>query len=144
MQRVDEEISKAKKDNGKTSNQHECLIPDEPLRSVCTQVPKGLPINFHDPSWFNSRSAGQKTLTADAFNIAFLPDASQSLRGIQHSDDRLGDKKFTSKYWDQVIYHYNISHEIPNEDELDDSYEELDTKSEVESTKGESDGDEEV
>ncbi|MBW0475147.1 hypothetical protein O181_014862 [Austropuccinia psidii MF-1] len=36
MQRVDEEISKAKKDNGKTSNQCEPLIPDEPLKSVCT------------------------------------------------------------------------------------------------------------
>ncbi|MBW0581405.1 hypothetical protein O181_121120 [Austropuccinia psidii MF-1] len=144
MQRVDEEISKAEKDNGKTSNRRERLIPDEPLKSVCTRVPKGLPIDFYDPSWFNSRSAGHKTLIADAFNIAFLPDASQSLRGIQHPNERLGDKKFTDKYWDQVIDRYDISHEIPNEEELDDSDEELDTKSEVESTKEESDGEEEV
>ncbi|MBW0506906.1 hypothetical protein O181_046621 [Austropuccinia psidii MF-1] len=112
------------------------LIPDEPLKSVCTRVPKGLPINFYDPSWFNSRSAGQKTLISDAFNIAFLPDASQSLRGIQHPNERLGDNKFTDKYWDQVIDGYDISHEIPDE--------ELETESEVESAKEESNGEEEA
>ncbi|MBW0460809.1 hypothetical protein O181_000524 [Austropuccinia psidii MF-1] len=92
MQRVYEEISKAKKDNGKISNQREHLIPDEPFKSVCTRVPKGLPISFYDLSWFNSCSARQRTLTDDAFNIAFIPDASQSLRGIQHPDERLANK----------------------------------------------------
>ncbi|MBW0589510.1 hypothetical protein O181_129225 [Austropuccinia psidii MF-1] len=144
MRRVDEEIFKAEKDNGKTSNRRERLIPDEPLKSICTGVPKGLPINFYDPCWFNSLSARQKTLIADAFNIAFLPDASQSLRGIQHPNERLGDKKFTNKYWDQVIDRDDISHEIPTEEELNDSDEELDTESEVESTKEESDGEEEA
>ncbi|MBW0586416.1 hypothetical protein O181_126131 [Austropuccinia psidii MF-1] len=144
MQRVNEEIFKAKKDNRKTSNRREHLIPDEPLKSVCTQVPKGLPIDFYDPSWLNSHSAGQKTIIYDAFNIEFLPDASQSLRGIQHPNERLGDKKFANKYWDQVIDCYDILHEIPDEEELDDLDEELETESEVESTKEESDGEEEV
>ncbi|MBW0483941.1 hypothetical protein O181_023656 [Austropuccinia psidii MF-1] len=117
---------------------------NEPLNSVCTRVPKGLPINFWDPSWFNSHSAGHNTLISYAFNIAFLPDASQFLRGIQHPNERLGDKKFTNKYWDQVLDHYYILHVIPNEEELDDSDEELDTKSEVESTNKESNGEEEV
>ncbi|MBW0591147.1 hypothetical protein O181_130862 [Austropuccinia psidii MF-1] len=118
MQRVDEEISKAEKDNGKTSNRRERLIPDEPLKSVCTQVSKGLPIDFYDPSGLNSCSAGQKTLISDVLNIAFLPDASQSLRGMQHPNERL--------------------------EELNDSDEELDTESEVESIKEESDGEEEA
>ncbi|MBW0590703.1 hypothetical protein O181_130418 [Austropuccinia psidii MF-1] len=60
----------------------------------------------------------------DAFNVAFLPNASQSLRVAQHPDERLGDRKFTHKYWDQLIEPYNISHEIPNEEELDQTDEE--------------------
>ncbi|MBW0588768.1 hypothetical protein O181_128483, partial [Austropuccinia psidii MF-1] len=144
MRRVDEEIIKSEQDSGKTSSRRERIIPHEPLKSVGTRVPKGLPIDFYDPSWFNSRSAGQKTITADAFNVAFLPDASQSLRGAQHPDERLGDRKFTDKYWDILIEPYDISHEIPNEEELDETDEETYDDSEVGSSEDESDEEEEV
>ncbi|MBW0527744.1 hypothetical protein O181_067459 [Austropuccinia psidii MF-1] len=105
---------------------------------------KSLPINFYDPSWFKSHSAGQKTITADAFNVAFLPNASQSLRGAQHPYKRLGDRKFTNKYWDKLIEPYNISHEIPNEEELDETDEETYDDSEVGSSEDEGDEEEEV
>ncbi|MBW0479432.1 hypothetical protein O181_019147 [Austropuccinia psidii MF-1] len=94
MNRVDEEILNTEEDSGKTSNQSEHIIPLEPLKSVGTRVPKGLPIEFYNPSWLNSRSAGQKTLTANEF----LPNASQSLREIQNLDERLSDRKFNNKY----------------------------------------------
>ncbi|MBW0579787.1 hypothetical protein O181_119502 [Austropuccinia psidii MF-1] len=87
-----------------------------------------------------NHSAGQKTITADAFNVSFLPNASKSLRGAQHPDERVGDRKFTNKYWDQLIEPYNISHEIPNEEELDETYED----SEVGSSEDESYEEEEV
>ncbi|MBW0510958.1 hypothetical protein O181_050673 [Austropuccinia psidii MF-1] len=80
LQRVDKEIEKAERDNGKTSNQCQHLIPDKPATSICNQVPRGLPIDLNNPSRFNSRTDGQKTLTANSFNVAFLPDASESLR----------------------------------------------------------------
>ncbi|MBW0470697.1 hypothetical protein O181_010412 [Austropuccinia psidii MF-1] len=144
MQRVDEEIIKSEQDSGKTSSQREDIIPHEPLKSVGTRVPKGLPIGFYNPSWFNSRSAGQKKITADAFNVAFLPNASQSLRGAQHPYKRLGDRKFTNKYWDQLIKPYDISHEIPNEEELYETDEETYDYSEIESSENESDEEEEV
>ncbi|MBW0471489.1 hypothetical protein O181_011204 [Austropuccinia psidii MF-1] len=89
--------------------------------------------------------AGQKTLTADSFNFAFLPDASESLRGIQHPDERLGDRNFTQKYWDQPIEPYDISHEITNEEDLDtsgDSDNEIDDDSEVVSSEHKTDKDE--
>ncbi|MBW0520689.1 hypothetical protein O181_060404 [Austropuccinia psidii MF-1] len=65
MRRVDEEIEKAERDNGKTSNQRQRLVPKKPATSICNQVPRGIPIYFYNPSWFNSPKSGQKTLTAD-------------------------------------------------------------------------------
>ncbi|MBW0580121.1 hypothetical protein O181_119836 [Austropuccinia psidii MF-1] len=145
MRRVDEEIEKAERDNGKTSNRRHRLVPDKPVTSICNQVPRGLPIDFHEPSWFNNRKAGQKTLTADSFNVAFLPDASESLRGIQHPDERLGDRNFTQKYWDQLIEPYYISHEITNEEDLETSGDynnEINDDSEVVSSEDKTDNDE--
>ncbi|MBW0462208.1 hypothetical protein O181_001923 [Austropuccinia psidii MF-1] len=89
-----------------------------PLKLVCTQVPKRLPIDFYNPSWFNDFPAGQKTIICDAFNVAFFPNASELLRGIQHLDEKLRHRGFTEKYWDRLIVPYDISHEIPQEEEL--------------------------
>ncbi|MBW0529292.1 hypothetical protein O181_069007 [Austropuccinia psidii MF-1] len=72
--------------------------------------------NFYDPTWFNIRPPGQKTVIADYLNVAFLPNSSASIRGVQHPDEKLSDRKFTEKYWEKVIGPYDISHEIPNED----------------------------
>ncbi|MBW0539279.1 hypothetical protein O181_078994 [Austropuccinia psidii MF-1] len=144
MQRVDEEIIKSEQNSGKTSSRRERIIPHEALKSVGTRVPKGLPIDFYDPSWFNSGSAGQKTIPANSFNVSFLPNASQSLRGAQHPDERLGDRKFTNKYWDQLIEPYDISHKIPNEEELDETDEETYDDSEVGLSEDESNEEEDV
>ncbi|MBW0469787.1 hypothetical protein O181_009502 [Austropuccinia psidii MF-1] len=145
MRRVEKEIEKAERDNGKTSNQRQHLVPDKPVTLICTRVPRGLLIDFYDPSWFNSHTAGHKTLTADAFNVAFLPNASESLRGIQHPNERLGDWNFTQKYWDQIIEPYDISHKLSNEEDLDtsgDSDDEIDDDSEVVSSEDKTDKDE--
>ncbi|MBW0587684.1 hypothetical protein O181_127399 [Austropuccinia psidii MF-1] len=53
--------------------------------------------------------------------LHFLPAATKSLLGNQHQDERLRNKRFTQKYWEQVIKDYNISHEIVNDDKLDDT-----------------------
>ncbi|MBW0495793.1 hypothetical protein O181_035508 [Austropuccinia psidii MF-1] len=134
MRRVDEEIEKAESHNRKTSNQHHRLVPNKPVTSIYNQVPRGLPIDFYDPSWFNSHTDGQKTLTADSFDFAFIPDESESLRGIQHPNERLGHRNFTENYWDQLIEPYDISHKITNEEDLEtsgDSNDEIDDDSEV-------------
>ncbi|MBW0558109.1 hypothetical protein O181_097824 [Austropuccinia psidii MF-1] len=119
MRRLDEEMQKVEQMDGKSSQQHQRYIPETPLKSVCTRVPKRLPIDFYNPLWLNDCPAGQKTITCDAFNIAFLPNSSESLCGIQHPDEKLSDRRFTEKYWDQLIVPYDISHEIPQEEELE-------------------------
>ncbi|MBW0481793.1 hypothetical protein O181_021508 [Austropuccinia psidii MF-1] len=48
--------------------------------------------------------------------IAFLPDASQSICGIQHPDQKMNHKRFYEKYWEQATHKYNLSHEIHGND----------------------------
>ncbi|MBW0529711.1 hypothetical protein O181_069426 [Austropuccinia psidii MF-1] len=120
MRRVDEEIAKSENPDGKGATKRERHIPEDSDAMVTKSIPKGLPIDFYDPDWFNDRTAGQKR-NADTFKIAFLPDASKSLLGKPHPDERLSDKRFTDKYWAEAIQEYDISHEIFNDDELDDS-----------------------
>ncbi|MBW0593883.1 hypothetical protein O181_133598, partial [Austropuccinia psidii MF-1] len=145
MRRVDEEIEKAERDNEKTSNQRHRLVPNKPVTSICNRVQRSLPIDFYDPSWFNSCTARQKTLTDDLFNVAFLPDASESLRGIQNPNERLGDRNFTQKHWDQLLEPNDISHKTTNEEDLKtsgDSNNEIDDDSEVLSSEDKTDKDE--
>ncbi|MBW0474466.1 hypothetical protein O181_014181 [Austropuccinia psidii MF-1] len=121
MRRLDEEIEKADRAQKKWTQRRERLLPKDGCASISTYAPEGLPIDFYDPNWFNNRTEGQKRIIADSNSIAFLPDATKSLLGKQHQDERLSNKWFNQKYWEQVIKDYNISHEIVNDDELDDS-----------------------
>ncbi|MBW0535425.1 hypothetical protein O181_075140 [Austropuccinia psidii MF-1] len=50
-----------------------------------------------------------------------LINASKSLLGKPHPDERLSNKRFTDKYWAEAIQEYDILHEIFNDNELDDS-----------------------
>ncbi|MBW0514420.1 hypothetical protein O181_054135 [Austropuccinia psidii MF-1] len=121
MQRVDEEIEKAERMEKKQSKRINRIEVDSPSTSRYYQLPKGLPIDLYDPAWFNTRPYGKKTFLADAFNFAFLLDASQCISGIQHQDERLRDCNFTKKYWEQYTFSYNLSHEIAKDDEDSDS-----------------------
>ncbi|MBW0510578.1 hypothetical protein O181_050293 [Austropuccinia psidii MF-1] len=104
--------------------------PEERRGSISNLAPKGLPIDFYDLDWFNSPTSGQKR------SIQFLPDASTSLLGKPHPDERLSNKQFTALHWEEVIEAYNISHEIQNDNELD-----TDNSNEVEDLKAEDFGD---
>ncbi|MBW0534758.1 hypothetical protein O181_074473 [Austropuccinia psidii MF-1] len=91
------------------------------MGSISSYAPEGLPIDFYIADWFNNCTAGQKRVLANSSSIAFLPDASKSLLGKQHPDERPSDKKFTQKYLDEAILPYDISHKITNNEYLDDS-----------------------
>ncbi|MBW0497822.1 hypothetical protein O181_037537 [Austropuccinia psidii MF-1] len=121
MRWVDEEIEKAEGENGKHTQRQ---IREEPLvemRSVCNQVPKGLPIDFYDSAWLNNCTPGQKVGLADTGNVAFFPDASDSIRGNQDPEKKLNSKNFTNKYWDLKIQQDNLSHECGKELEAGES-----------------------
>ncbi|MBW0538442.1 hypothetical protein O181_078157 [Austropuccinia psidii MF-1] len=119
LRRVDEGILKAEEANGKRSQRREHHLPAPGEGSISKKVPNQLPIDFYNPDWFNNLMAGQKSQFADVHQVAFFPDVSKCLLGKQNPNWRLSDKRFTQKYWDQIIEPYHISHMIENDDELD-------------------------
>ncbi|MBW0487587.1 hypothetical protein O181_027302 [Austropuccinia psidii MF-1] len=54
-------------------------------------------------------------------SIAFLPDATKSIWGIKQPDEKLGNKCFSEKYWDEATQPYDLSHKIAAEDDDDES-----------------------
>ncbi|MBW0561863.1 hypothetical protein O181_101578, partial [Austropuccinia psidii MF-1] len=102
MWRLDEEIEKADRTQKKWTQRCERLLPKDGCASISTYVPEGLPIDFYNPNQFNSHMEGQKRIIADSNSIAFFPDATKSLPGKQHQDERLSNKRFTQKYSEQI------------------------------------------
>ncbi|MBW0586857.1 hypothetical protein O181_126572 [Austropuccinia psidii MF-1] len=120
MQIADEEIEKAERMEKKQLKRRKQIEVDSPSTSRCSQPPKGLPIDFYGPAWFNTRQYGKKTVLDDAFNVAFLPDSSQCIHGIQHQDERLSNHNITKKYWEKCTFSYDLSYEIAKDDEDSD------------------------
>ncbi|MBW0527570.1 hypothetical protein O181_067285 [Austropuccinia psidii MF-1] len=121
IRRLDEEIEKADQCNKKRIQRHQRYLPAEGMGSIRSYAPEGLPIDFYSADGFNNFTAGQKRVLADSSSIAFLPDASKSLLGKQHPNERLSDKQFTQNYWDEAILPHNVSHNIAHDEDLDDS-----------------------
>ncbi|MBW0476371.1 hypothetical protein O181_016086 [Austropuccinia psidii MF-1] len=53
--------------------------------------------------------------------VAFFPDSSQSIQGIQHPDEKMSERKFSKKYWDELTHKYGLSLEIPADEDDDES-----------------------
>ncbi|MBW0559816.1 hypothetical protein O181_099531 [Austropuccinia psidii MF-1] len=121
MHRVDEEIEKSSRNQRGKSQKHQRIRSKTAPPTTFGRPPKGLPIDFFDPQWFNNCSPAQKPIHADTMRVAFLPDSSQSIRGIQHPDEKLSYKKFSEKYWDELTQKYDLSHEIPADEDDDES-----------------------
>ncbi|MBW0494962.1 hypothetical protein O181_034677 [Austropuccinia psidii MF-1] len=106
---------------------HEHSVPIAPKISMLKEFSncfKSLPIDFYDSKWFNDCPIGEKTVLANSFEVSFLPNASQSIRGIQHPDKRLSDRKFTEEFRDKCTAPYDLSHKISKkDDDYDESIE---------------------
>ncbi|MBW0555689.1 hypothetical protein O181_095404 [Austropuccinia psidii MF-1] len=103
MRRVDEEIEKAEIIEQKRSQGRNRIVVDSPSILIHSHPPKGLPIDFYNPSRFNN--------------------CPLSIRGIQNPDERLSDQNFTEN-WEKCAESYDLSHVIAREDkdlESDDS-----------------------
>ncbi|KAG0139854.1 hypothetical protein CROQUDRAFT_54133, partial [Cronartium quercuum f. sp. fusiforme G11] len=98
MQRVDDHMLKSKQLARRPDQKRTRLRPLCPQPSVFTKPPKGLPLDFYNVTWFNEAlSNSQKQDIADIHLVMFLPDATHSLLGKAHPDEKLSDKKFTQK-----------------------------------------------
>ncbi|KAG0139000.1 hypothetical protein CROQUDRAFT_55381, partial [Cronartium quercuum f. sp. fusiforme G11] len=116
FRRLDVEILKEEELNGKTSRKRIRKLPKTPAVSEFSRAPKNLPIDFYDLNWFKELPPAQKRLMTDTENVAFLPDAAQSLLPTRHPDEKLGDAKFTAKYLDVFLEAYNLSDDEGEDD----------------------------
>ncbi|MBW0539064.1 hypothetical protein O181_078779 [Austropuccinia psidii MF-1] len=121
MRQVYEEFEKEEWIQVKQSRRKIQIEADPPEVPPYSQPPKGLPIDFYNSKWFNDFPIGEKTVLADSFKVAFLPNASRYIHGIQHPDKRLSDRKFTKKYWEKCAASYDLSHKISKEDDEPES-----------------------
>lgn len=97
--------------SGKANRRRLRKLPKIPVPSEFKRAPKGLPINFYDPSWFNQVPFDQKRIIANSQQVAFLPNAALSLCPVRHPDEKLGDTQFTGKYRDILVEAYHLSDE---------------------------------
>ncbi|EGG01417.1 uncharacterized protein MELLADRAFT_111006 [Melampsora larici-populina 98AG31] len=80
MRRLDEHMKNSDIILNKRSQRHMRLRPAEPIMSTFARPPRGLPLNFYNPEWWNNTlSQLQRDMIADCFHVMFLPDPSVSL-----------------------------------------------------------------
>lgn len=125
--RLDEEMLKSDQIDGKRPQRRRRIRPKHPVESALTRPLRNFPIDFFDPEWFNNLPDSKKTMVTDSQKVVFLPKGHLSFRPIVQKDEKMSDKKFVSKYWDQKIEPYNLDHEVgvsedeSNQDDPDDS-----------------------
>lgn len=85
-------------------------LPKVLVPSTFKTPPKGLPIDFYHPKWFCGLLEAQKKSIPNTQAVAFLPDASESLRpkNQRHEHEKLSDSSFTRKYWDILAEPYGL------------------------------------
>ncbi|KAH9815161.1 hypothetical protein DFH28DRAFT_893531 [Melampsora americana] len=125
--RLDQEMARNDRIEGRRSQQRVRRRPNPPVMSTIGRPPRGMAVDFFDPAWFNNLSDAQKSRVADAYKVALLPNASLSFRAVSAEDEKLSDKAFVAKFWDKNAGFYDLSHEIgADEDDCDDDDEEED------------------
>ncbi|MBW0517349.1 hypothetical protein O181_057064, partial [Austropuccinia psidii MF-1] len=121
------------------------LLPRVPIVSKNTIPPKGLPMDFYNLKWYKTLNPIEKRMYIDCTNVAFLPDAAQSLEGKRHPNENCSDKQFNEKYKEDVLKLYEVSEDEESVDEEDeegeDGGESIDL--EAESPNEDEDGEEE-
>ncbi|KAG0138867.1 hypothetical protein CROQUDRAFT_102761 [Cronartium quercuum f. sp. fusiforme G11] len=122
IRRLDEEIKKFNNSQKKRHQQrHRIRVKNSPL-SIFPRAPDGLPLDFYDPDWFNSMLPARKqSLIGDQQTLAFLPNPLLSLTSASAPDEKLSDKKFTEKFWNQGTQKYDLRYQIVEEEDDDSS-----------------------
>ncbi|MBW0557671.1 hypothetical protein O181_097386 [Austropuccinia psidii MF-1] len=113
---------------GKPPPRHPRCRPIVPIPSQFTKAPKGMPLDFYSPDWFDQRYYSKKLFVANSWKVAFIPTDIEMSNQI-HTDERIHDKAFNQKYWEVVSQPYDLLHEIDYSS--DEEEEEDDDKSEA-------------
>ncbi|WAQ87357.1 hypothetical protein PtA15_8A261 [Puccinia triticina] len=121
FQRLDIVMMKAAEQDplAKSSRRRVRRLRRVPQESSYKAAPKGLPIYFYHPTWFNDLVPAQQHSIPDRTRIAFLPNSSESLlpKAKRHPDENSADSTFTKKYWEVVVEPYGLLNVESSEEE---------------------------
>ncbi|MBW0507410.1 hypothetical protein O181_047125 [Austropuccinia psidii MF-1] len=84
------------------------------------KAPKGFPIDCYEVHWFDGKLPSQQRNLADVGTMEFLTHASKSL-DFTNEDEKMGDKRFTDKNWNEATKKYNLDFLVLPDDESDES-----------------------
>jgi hypothetical protein len=76
------------------------------------KAPKGLPIDFYDVGWFNSKLPAQGQKMANINEVMFVKNPNNCLR-FTDPLQQLGTKRFTKARWDEATKAYNLDFLVP-------------------------------
>ncbi|MBW0482941.1 hypothetical protein O181_022656 [Austropuccinia psidii MF-1] len=96
---------------GKPPPCHPQCQPIVPIPSECTKAPKGMPLDFYLPDWFNQCDYSKRLFVSNSRQVAFIRTDIEMSNQI-HTDKRICDKAFNQKYWEVVSQPYDLLHEI--------------------------------
>ncbi|PLW14965.1 hypothetical protein PCANC_17036 [Puccinia coronata f. sp. avenae] len=119
FRRLDAVILTSDELDGKRVQRRRHVVPSTPRPSIFTKPPKGQPLDFYSPMWFNGLLPQQRMEIANNREVAFLPDARQSLMGKRLPSKTLSNRKFTQQFFDQLSQAYDLSHEIEDNNKED-------------------------
>ncbi|KAA1122262.1 hypothetical protein PGTUg99_035798 [Puccinia graminis f. sp. tritici] len=120
FRRLDAAILTSDELDGKHVQRRRRIVPSTPRPSIFTKPPKGQPLDFYNPTWFNDLLPQQQMDVANTREVAFLPDASQSLMGKRLPSKKLSDKKFVQQFFNQLTQPYDLTHEIEDNGDEDE------------------------
>ncbi|MBW0460606.1 hypothetical protein O181_000321 [Austropuccinia psidii MF-1] len=129
FRKLDEAIAAHESHLGIVSRRRTRVLPRVPIVSKNTIPPKGLPMDFYNLKWYKTLSPIEKRMYIDRTNVAFLPDAAQSLEAKRHPDEKCSDKQFNDKCKEDVLKLYEVS-EDEEDEEGEDGGESIDLEAE--------------
>lgn len=83
-------------------------LPKTPRPSEFITPPKLLPLDFYDVDWFLNLEETSKRRLVKVDEVAFLKNASLSLMKPREEDEKLGDRAFSTKWFDIISEPYQL------------------------------------
>jgi hypothetical protein len=113
IRRLDQVMHETNKANGGRPQGRIRVRVKNPGLTIYPKAPKGLPIDFYNPTWFNEKLPAQRRVIADVENVTFLPNPDLSFKPNQ-PDEKLNSKKFSEKHWEKATTAYDLDFLIEN------------------------------
>ncbi|KAG0139057.1 hypothetical protein CROQUDRAFT_666939, partial [Cronartium quercuum f. sp. fusiforme G11] len=93
-------------------------LPKVPIASEFLTPPKQLPLDYYNPVYFNKLQPLEKLKIVNTGEVIFFPDVKRHLLARRDSEEKLGAREFTKRYFTECSQRYKL--EDPSEFEDSD------------------------